>query len=296
MKITYARIKHTFLEFKKAFREVSRGKHLIAIDYPVNPKPRFGYEKPPNPQLYKIIGSNRKRYADHLSDIINYKKYFLNITEKQNDSIYEPKWINGYLPALDSIAIYYFISKFKPKKYVEIGSGNSTKFALRAKKDHSPTTNIISVDPQPRDEIDRLCNQIIREPLENCDLSIFDALQEGDIVFFDGSHRSFMNSDVTVFFIEILPRLKHGVIVHIHDITLPNDYFPGSEEHYFNEQYLLACYLLAKGSLFETIFPCRFISDDPELSSILKPLWDDPKMQGLETHGCSFWLKIKDVS
>ena len=107
-------------------------------------------------------------------------------------------------------------------------------------------------------------------------------------------HRSedFMNTDVTVFFLEVLPNLKPGVIVQIHDILLPYDYFPGSEKHYFNEQYLLACYLLANGNLFKTLFPCRFVSEDPELHMKLEPLWNGPSISKIEKHGGSYWLKM----
>jgi hypothetical protein len=77
------------------------------------------------------------------------------------------------------------------------------------------------LDPEPRAQIDALCDTSIRRRLEDCDLSMFDQLEAGDILFFDGSHRVFTNSDVTVFFLELMPRLKPGVIVHIHDIFLP---------------------------------------------------------------------------
>src|ERR1019366_3993414 len=106
---------------------------------------------------------------------------------------------------------------------VEIGSGNSTKFVARAIADHGLETKIISIDPQPRAEIDSLCNEVMRKPLEKCNLDIFGTLGESDIVFADNSHQSFMNSDVTVFFCEVLPMLARGVTVGIHDIFLPQD-------------------------------------------------------------------------
>ena len=97
-------------------------------------------------------------------------------------------------------------------------------FARHAIRTGNLKTTIMSIDPKPRAEIDSLCDRVMRLPLELCDLNLFRELEPGDILFFDGSHRIFANSDVTVFFIEVLPRLKPGVLVHVHDIFLPADY------------------------------------------------------------------------
>jgi len=85
------------------------------------------------------------------------------------------------------------------------------------------------------------------------------------MLFIDGSHHCFMNSDATVIFLEILPRLKSNVIVQIHDIFLPYDYPPGWENRYYSEQYLLAAYLLAGTKIFNIILPMQYISKDEEL-------------------------------
>jgi hypothetical protein len=89
--------------------------------------------------------------------------------------------------------------------------------------------------------------------------SIFDELEAGDIVFFDGSHRSFMNSDVTVFFIDVLPRIKPGVIVHLHDINLPWDYPDFFKTWYWNEQYMLAVYLMCSKDTLNPLLPTSWI-------------------------------------
>jgi hypothetical protein len=122
---------------------------------------------------------------------------------------------------------------------------HSTKFARRAIRDHGLPTRIVSIDPDPRDEIDALCDTAIRESLEQIDLNVVDELERGDIVFIDGSHHCFMNSDVTVFFLDILPRLKPGTLVQFHDLMLPYDYPLEWIERYYSEQYLLAAYLQA---------------------------------------------------
>jgi hypothetical protein len=110
--------------------------------------------------------------------------------------------------------------------------GNRRDFLLR-RRARDPRggleTSITSVDPEPRREVDALCQHTIRRPLEEVDVAVFDNLQPGDIVFMDGSHRVFTNSDSTVFFLDILPRLGDGVVVGIHDIFLPFDYPPNGE-------------------------------------------------------------------
>jgi Methyltransferase domain len=181
----------------------------------------------------------------------------------------------------------------KPARYFEIGSGNSTKFVARAVKDNALRTQLVSVDPQPRTEIDELCDRVIRAPVEEIDLGLFDDLAAGDILYVDNSHRCFMNSDATVVFLEILPRLKPGVIVQLHDVTLPYDYPPQWADRFYSEQYLLACYLLARGERFEILLPAYFASHDGPLKRVLEPLWGRESMRGVETHGCSFWLRMR---
>lgn len=102
-----------------------------------------------------------------------------------------------------------------------------------------------------------------------------------------------MNSDATVVFLDILPRLKSGVFVEFHDIMLPLDYPVAWQEWYYSEQYLLAAYLLAEGNNFEIVLPNTFIGQDPELRGIMSPFWEDPRINGIETHGASFWIRMK---
>jgi hypothetical protein len=188
--------------------------------------------------------------------------------------------------------LYAMMAKYKPSTYVEIGSGNSTKVAFRAKRDHQLSSRIISIDPSPRAEIDSLADQIIRKPFEEIDLSIFSKLKAGDIVFVDNSHRIFPNSDATVFFLDVLPSLPAGVIVHTHDIYLPYDYPQFMCDRFYSEQYGLAAFLLANPDRYHTIMPNYFVSEDEELKQILLPLWEHKAMPVVERHGGSYWLEI----
>ena len=101
----------------------------------------------------------------------------------------KPTWNNGFLPGLDIIGIYTMLAEYKPSRYVEIGSGNSTKVAYKAKTELQTHSEIVSIDPMPRAEIDNLADRIVRKPFENIDFNILDELNENDILFVDNSHR-----------------------------------------------------------------------------------------------------------
>ncbi len=265
----------------------------IFIDYLPDSKPRYGYGKPPHKKLTEILDANREVYKEYLTKFMGYRDYYKRIRRDVDLDSGEPAWINEYLPGLDAIAIYGFLSVQNPRRFFEIGSGNSTKFARRAIKDQGLRTEIISVDPRPRAEIDRICDHVFRQSVESMDMEVFNVLEEGDILFIDNSHRSFMNSDVTVAFLDILPVLRKGVLVEFHDILLPYDYPIEWKEMYYSEQYLLASYLLAEGGKFEVVLPNFYISSDHELNGIIAPLWREPEFTGVDRHGASFWLRIK---
>ena len=151
----------------------------------------------------------------------------------------------------------------------------STCFARQAITDMNLATRIVSIDPEPRGEIDAICDTVIRDSLESCDLTIFGELESGDILFLDGSHRVFMNSDVTVFFIDILPRLAPGVIIHVHDVCLPYDYPEYFKHWYWSEQYMLAVYMIASRDRINPLFPTFFICNDGRFTDLLrKPFVD----------------------
>jgi hypothetical protein len=186
-----------------------------------------------------------------------------------------PAWGGVPYAPFDSLALYTMVRKYKPRTYLEIGSGITTAFVHRAVRDAGLPTRIMSIDPEPRTSIDSICDDVIREGLETCDLGVFEQLEAGDILFLDGSHRSFMNSDVTVFMIDILPRLRPGVIVHVHDITLPWDYPPVFQNWYWNEQYILAVYLMGNRRRIDPIFPTFFVCrDEAFASSFTDPFLD----------------------
>jgi len=265
----------------------------LFLEYKVDFKPRYGQGQPAHMELYNIIDANRDAYKDLLRKALFYKDKLWSIQDsgKETDA-FKPSWNNGYLPGLDIIALYTLISEYKPKRYIEIGSGNSTKVAYKAKIEQNLDLEIISIDPRPRVEIENLTDVVIKEPLENFHFNFFDNFNENDILFVDNSHRILPNSDAMVVFLEILPRLKKGVIVHFHDIYLPYDYPQFMCDRFYSEQYGLAMYLLANHEKYSTILPNYFIFEDRELSEVIAPIWNHHNLIGVEKHGGSFWIRI----
>jgi hypothetical protein len=187
------------------------------------------------------------------------------------------------------------IDEFKPKMFVEIGSGNSTRFARFASQHLSTDTHVTSIDAYPEDTIKAYPDALFAQGLEEMDLRYFEQLSPGDIVWMDGSHRAFSNTDVTVFFLDVIPRLQPGVIIGVHGIPLPWDYPPSWEQYYFNELFVMCAYLIGSKNTLEYLYPAFYINNiNLQLREILQPIWDlqaVKNLQDLKGGGGAFWFR-----
>lgn len=267
--------------------------HIIEVDYSYVPRVRRWDAALGNDHCGQIIASKSERYRRLLQEFLAYKDSFLKISAQEPADESQPYWSNPWLPPLDALCLYGLIAKHNPRLYVEVGSGNSTKYVRRAISDHGLRTRIISIDPHPRAVIDKICDEVVRKKLEDCDLELFAGLGAEDVLFVDNSHRSFQNSDVTVVFTEILPVLQSGCIYGIHDIFLPNDYPVDWLERFYNEQYLLMAYLLGGAGGDEIVCPVHFIQLNPELVEIVSPVIAHPNLEGALPIGGGFWMRRK---
>jgi hypothetical protein len=267
----------------------------LPLDYPPSAanRPRWGYGAPEHAALAAIVGTEEDAYRASL-DVIRALGPQLQAIPAITADAAEPRWqTEGWLPELDAAAIYAFLRERDPAHYVEVGSGNSTRFAARARRDGGLRFKLTSIDPHPRAEIDALCDEVVRTSFETADTTLFDRLEAGDVVFFDGSHRSFMNSDATVFLLEVLPRLPAGVLVGVHDVFLPRDYPPEYAARYYSEQYLLAAYLLGGGERLRLTLASNYVATRPELYGIVAQIWSDPALTGLRPEmNSSFWFEL----
>jgi hypothetical protein len=252
--------------------------------------PRWGHGAPPHPALQTRISAHRPAYDAFVADIAALHDDLVRIDVlDRNES--EPCWRNSWFPGLDTAALYATVRSLRPRRYLEVGSGYSTRVVARAARDGGLDTEIVSIDPAPRASIDALCSRVVRMPVEQVPLQLWEDLRAGDVVFFDGSHRALMQSDATVFFLEVLPSLPHGVRVGVHDILLPDDYFPSWAEYLWSEQYLLAAYLLAEAPWIRPVFAAYWSSVLSDATAPLDGLWSSLGDQ-VDRRGWSFWFDI----
>lgn len=253
-----------------------------------------------------------------LNDINNYLQDFdtsfgpLNnkpdtILQRKNNLQYS--LTNGSFEWMDGRMLYYFLQKNKPKKIIEIGSGNSTLLMYNTKKKFNLDFEIICIEPYPEQSTDITSNHnwlkvlnkmgeitLIEKNLQDVHIDVFKELKANDILFIDSTHVAKLDSDVMYYFTKILPQLNNDVMVHIHDIFFPHDYpldwLKGGR--FWNEQYLLYVFLQ-----FNTKFKIQFCNSYAvyKFKDILKNIqknYYEFKM-GITNKpfgGGSIWLKV----
>lgn len=166
----------------------------------------------------------------------------------------------------DADALYSMIRHLKPKRFFEIGSGNSSRVAHKAiarnkADDPAYVCRHVCVEPYEMPWLEQLGPNIIRARVQDVPLSLFDELEAGDILFIDSSHVIRPFGDVLVEFQEIVPRLAAGVLVHVHDIFTPRDYpeeWLRKERRLWNEQYLLEV-LLTNSAKYRTVLALNWM-------------------------------------
>jgi hypothetical protein len=158
---------------------------------------------------------------------------------------------NGSFLSGDAEYWYQIIRAIKPNKIFEVGSGNSTLMAIDAIKknqeeDATYKCEHLCIEPYEMPWLESSGVSVVRKKVEEVELSLFSQLQENDILFIDSSHVIRPQGDVLFEYLEILPSLNPGVIVHVHDIFSPKNYLTEwLQDHvrFWNEQYLLEAFL-----------------------------------------------------
>jgi predicted O-methyltransferase YrrM len=202
---------------------------------------------------------------------------------------------NDSFESVDAEVLYAMIRRIQPRRFVEIGSGFSTLLALQAvAKNHAEGIDckFTAIEPYPREflrghlpfPIELKVQQVQEVPLD-----FFTSLIAGDILFIDSSHVCKIGSDVNYEFLEILPRLAPGVIVHVHDIFLPGEYtrdWIEKQHRFWNEQYLLQAFLCGNRS-YEVVWAGGWMKHNH--SDALKAAFSsfDPD----HVRPASFWIR-----
>ncbi len=198
------------------------------------------------------------------------------IQHEASDDDTAPYWNNRYFVGSDARIAWALTAMLRPRLIVEIGSGNSTRFFRHSANSNGTGSRIVCIDPEPRAEVSRIADAVHYLPVQNVDLALFDDLQAGDILFFDGSHLVMQGSDTQYVFLEILPRLARGVLVHIHDVSLPYEYKPFYGGRMYGEQYLLAA-VLTYSQTWRTLMPVYWLEREGLLAAP-------------DCAGASFWM------
>jgi predicted O-methyltransferase YrrM len=201
----------------------------------------------------------------------------------------EPRWGQSWFPRLDGAAAYVLVRRQapgRPGRIIEVGSGHSTRMLARAARDAGENTRITCIDPQPRAALRGLEVEWRERVLGEADLALFESLGAGDIAFFDSSHILWPGTDVDMILNRILPLLAPGVLVHIHDVLLPDPYPPEWAWRGYTEQSGLSGWVL--GGAYVPVFASHYAltrmdaASRPAIASL-------PLMRGaFET---SLWLR-----
>lgn len=176
---------------------------------------------------------------------------------------------NSFFTAGDAEVYYQIIRHNKPKKIIEIGSGQSTLVAIKALEENFNKNNIksklICIEPYENKWLSKLKIEVIRKEIENINFNHkkFE-LNKGDILFIDSSHIIKPDGDLTKIYLEIFPKIKRGVIIHIHDIFTPRNYLKKwllEEVLFWNEQYMLEA-ILANSNKYRILLALNFLKNN----------------------------------
>ena len=238
-----------------------------------------------------------------LKQISKYFPEFYKLpTEKQfPKEVEEYHHSNPSFRGADAGIYYGIIRHFKPRRIIEIGAGFSTLLAARAalkNEEQGKKCGLTAIEPYPsltlRPGVPGL-TRLIEGNLQAVPLKEFEALGKNDILFIDSSHVLRIDSDVQYVFLEILPRLKKGVLVHVHDIYFPLDYprkLILKDFKFYNEQYLLQAFL-AFNQRFETFWAGHYmcLRHQELIQKHFGEFFRDQKDPELARKGVSFWMR-----
>lgn len=230
----------------------------------VNPEELLDKQEALWPEHPNILGIdfNDEYHIKVLNDYFPKYIHQYNYAETQEEINFDHEFYtqNSQFSWLDSRILFVFLNEWKPKRMIEVGSGFSS--LLTADVNHNFLDNSLEfkcIEPFPRDflkkQVKGLSEVIISKVQDVCG-DLFSQLESDDILFIDSSHVAKAGSDVNYLFFEVLPILKPGVKIHIHDIHLPHEYnkeWVIDENRSWNEQYLLRA-LLMYSNTFKIIF------------------------------------------
>ena len=201
---------------------------------------------------------------------------------------------NDQFSWLDARALFVFLRKLRPARVIEVGSGfSSLLIADVNERFFDGACDFVCIEPYPREFLKRGVrgvSRLIERRVEKVALSEFTRLECGDVLFIDSSHVAKTGSDVLYLFFQVLPLLKPGVVVHIHDIFLPAEYPKAwviEQNRSWNEQYLLQA-LLMYSTRYRVLFGSAYAAAT-HAAEVVAAL---ARADGHGMSGGSFWIEI----
>jgi hypothetical protein len=275
------------------------GFHPLRLHY-YQPIPK--YESAPGavfvqPRSLPGFGIDRARVAAQLKELARFGG--------------EAQWTRGsavpgsYTPANENFGfssaalLHAFIRASGARKVIEIGGGYSSLVSMAALEANHGAAGFRFVCVEPyasgwlRSAIGNrgAAAMLVEKPAQALDAGTLADLAPGDILFIDSSHCVHLASDVNFLFLEVLPRLKRGVMVHIHDVYVPYEYprehFFGPNKKFWNEQYLLEA-LLTENPHWEILLPAFMVQTEMQAEFRAAFPHYDPS---LDRKSSSFWMR-----
>jgi hypothetical protein len=214
----------------------------------------------------------------------------------QTERPYDYHTDNVYFGRDSATVMHSLIRHYRPQKIIEVGAGYSSyaiAHACRLNGADAAPVEFTAIDPYPNPTLQAGfagLTRLISQPIQQVDLKLLTSLQANDIFSIDTSHAVRTGGDVNFLYLEVLPRLAPGVLVHIHDIFFPEEY-PREwlqRRIYWTEQYLLQAFL-AFNSDFQVLWGQRYMElrHGPDYKSVFGPEAGDPADHG----SYSFWIR-----
>ena len=236
-------------------------------------EPLFNYDILQNPLNQKRflpgIDFREEQQIEFLQKL-NFQKDFEDFLHHQDDKEKDLafKFNNGSFESGDAEFLFNFVRRVKPNNVIEIGCGTSTKLISHAlmlnKIENQSDYKHICIDPYEQPWLEKMEDvEVLRQKLEDIDISLFNSLSQNDFLFIDSSHIIRPQGDVLREYLEIIPSLSSGVYVHVHDIFSPHDYLETwikDNVRFWNEQYILES-SLSNNSSYQIVAALNFLKN-----------------------------------
>jgi predicted O-methyltransferase YrrM len=206
------------------------------------------------PALRPLFETARPQFGRILAAIESFRDELARIRDGSGPARFDQDWF----ARLDAAAAYAIVRQERPRRIVEVGSGHSTRFLAQAVRDGGLATRITCIDPAPRAALAQLDVEHRPILLKDADPALFAELGQQDVLFIDSSHIAMPGTDVDRLFLDVLPRLRPGALIHIHDITLPYAYPAAWTWRSYNEQIPVGT--LLQGGGYDIVFAGHFVA------------------------------------